>query len=219
MTYNDGMKLTASFTGLLMLLSSPLAAQPAPQIPQPQYRVECRGQFGPKATHAGLVKVYGVNNVSFGEVNRAEGEKVKATILFAKDPARRLEIEWHDEEKRRLPAVITVFGEKSKWIGPLGIRNGMTIQEIEKRAGKPFRINGFEFDVAGFGHFEGTKLQKLPGGCAFNAHFDIDGGLPPGDEYKRFVGEVEIESNDALLLTLKPKLWIFMLSYPSPNAD
>lgn len=196
----------------LLLLTSPALAQ-APQIPQPQYRIECSGQFGKDATHAGLVKVYGARNVTFEDVNRAEGEVVKATVLFSNDPKRRLEIEWFDDEKRARPSTITVFGEDNQWTGPLGIRNGMTIQEIEQRAGKPFKINGFEFDVAGYGHFEGTKLEKLPGGCSLGAHFDIEGGLPPGDQYKRFVGEVEIDSNDALLLTLKPRLWIFMLRY------
>jgi hypothetical protein len=140
---------------------------------------------------------------------------VKATILFANDPKRRLEIEWFDAKKRARPSVITVFGE-SQWVGPLGVRNGMTIQEIEKLAGRPFRINGFQFDVAGAAHVEGTKLEKLPGGCTFGGHFDIDGGLPAGEQFKRFVGEVEIDSNDPLLLTLKPKLWIYTLSYPAP---
>ena len=194
----------------LVLLASSALAQP--QIPQPRYVVECRGQFGPKATHADLVKVYGANNVTFGEVVRAEGEKVKATILFAKDPTRRLEIEWYDAKKRARPSVITVFKEGNQWTGPLGIKNGLYIWDIEKLAGKPFKINGFEFDVAGAAHVSGTKLEKLPGGCAFGGHFDIDRALP--DELRRFVGEVEIDSNDPDLLKLNPKLWIYTLSYP-----
>jgi hypothetical protein len=206
------MKRLAYAITTVLILASPLAAQPAPQIPQPRYVVECRGQFGPKATHADLVKIYGARNVTFEEVTRAEGEKVKASVIFSKDPTRRLEIEWFDEKKRAKPNVITVFSEKNQWTGPLGIRNGMTIQEIERRAGKPFKINGFEFDVAGAGHFEGTKLEKLPGGCSFGGHFDIDRALP--HELRRFVGEVEIDSNDPDLLTLNPKLWIYTLSYP-----
>jgi hypothetical protein len=197
----------------LALLTSPALAQNAPQIPQPRYELACRGQFGPKATHADLVKVYGAKNVTFEEVSRAEGETAKATVLFAKDPTRRLEIEWFDEKKRRNPSHITVFKEGNLWTGPLGIKNGMTIQEIEKLAGKPFKINGFAFDVAGAAHVEGTKLETLPGGCKFGGHFDIEGGQPP-EHLKRFIGEVEIDSNDPDLLTLKPKLWIWTLSYP-----
>lgn len=183
-----------------------------------QYIVECRAQFARTASHADLVRVYGADKVSFSNVNRAEGEVVKATVLFAKDARRRLEIEWHDPKKRRRPSVITIFGEENLWIGPLGIKSGMPIQDIEQRAGKPFKINGFGFDVAGAGHFEGTTLDKLPGGCVFGAHFDIEGGVPP-EHLKRFNGEVTIDSNDADLLTLKPRLWIYTLTYPSSAVD
>jgi hypothetical protein len=203
------------FVLLSLLLASPAFAQ-QPQTPQPRYEIACRGQFGPNATHADLVKAYGARNVTFEEVSRAEGETAKATVIFAKDPARRLEIEWFDEQKRARPSVITVFGENNRWTGPLGIKNGMTIQEIEKIAGKPFRINGFAFDVAGYAHVEGTRLEKLPGGCAFGGHFEIEGGQPP-EHLKRFIGEVEIPSDDKDLLTLKPKLWLWTLSYPPPE--
>jgi len=210
-----GLVLAAS-GGLAMLpfMSSHALAREA----LPQLTVECRAQFARTAGHADIVKFYGRKNVTFETVNRAEGETVKATVLFAKDPRRRLEIEWHDGKKRRRPSMITVFGEDNQWIGPLGIRNGMTIQEVEQRAGKPFRINGFGFDVAGAGHFEETALAKLPGGCAIGAHFDIEGGLPP-EPLQRFIGEVEIASNDPDLLTLKPRLWIYTLIYPLPGAE
>ncbi|MBX3523033.1 MAG: hypothetical protein KF807_07495 [Xanthobacteraceae bacterium] len=208
------MKRLAIALAALALLASPARAQPAPQIPQPRYEIACRGQFGPNATHADLVKAYGAKNVTVEEVARAEGEVVVASVVFAKDPSRRLEVEWFDEEKRARPAIITVFSEKNRWIGPFGITNGMTIARIEQIAGKPFRINGFGFDVAGKGHFEGTKLEKLAGGCSFGAHFEIEGGQPP-EHLKRFIGEVEIDSNDPDLLSLKPKLWIFTLSYPA----
>lgn len=199
-----------------LALASPSLAQ-EPRSPLSQYSIECRGPFARTTSHVDLVKVYGAKNVTFENVNRAEGEVVKATVLFAKDPQRRLDIEWHDVKRRRQPSTITVLGENSRWIGPLGIKTGMTIQDIEQRAGKPFKINGFGFDVAGAGHFAETKLETLPGGCAFGGHFDIEGGLPP-EPLKRFIGEVEIDSNDADLLTLKPTLWIFTLTYPSPGV-
>lgn len=215
MTYKSKMNRFA-LSALFAILTSPALAQNAPQIPQPRYEIACRGQFGRSATHADLVNRYGAKNVTFEDVNRAEGETAKASVLFSKDPKRRLEIEWFDEKKRARPSVITVFGENNRWIGPLGIRNGMTIQEIEKIAGKPFRINGFAFDVAGYAHVDGTRLEKLPGGCAFGGHFEIEGGQPP-EHLKRFIGEVEIPSDDKDLLTLKPRLWIFTLSYPPPE--
>lgn len=203
---------------VLISASAAALAQPKSRIPQPRYVVECRAQFGPNATHADLVKAYGAKNVTVEEVSRAEGEVVVASVIFAKDPLRRLEVEWFDEEKRAKPAAITVFGGKNRWIGPYGITNGMTIQRIEQIAGKPFKINGFAFDVAGKGRFEGSKLEKLTGGCTFDGYFDIEGGQPPSP-LKRFIGEVEIASNDKDLLTLRPRLWIFTLRYAPPNAE
>lgn len=195
------------------LIVSPVAAQETSP-----YVVECRAPFARTASHADLVALYGDKDVTFEDVTRAEGEVVKATVLFANDPQRRLDIEWYDTEKRRLPSTITVFGDQNRWTGPLGIRNGMTIQDIQQRAGKPFKINGFSFDVAGAGHFEETALETLPGGCTLGGHFDIEGGAPP-EHLKHFDGEVEISSDDADLLTLKPKLWIYTLTYPSPGAE
>ncbi len=209
------MMLRTAFA-LAMLLASPALAQQKAGVPQPRYELACRGQFGPKATHADLVKVYGAKNVTFEDVNRPEGEIVKATVLFSKDPKRRIEIEWFDEKRRRNPSVITVYGEKNQWIGPYGIKNGMSIERIEQIAGAPFQINGFGFDVAGAGHFGGTRLAELPGGCFFGGHFEIEGGLPP-EHLKHFIGEGQIASNDKDLLPLKPKLWIWTLNYPPPE--
>lgn len=199
----------------VLLLSAHAAAQEAPT---PHYVVECAAQFARTTSHADLVALYGADNVTFETVNREEGETANATVLFAQDPERRLDIEWYDESNRSLPSRIIVFGEQNQWVGPLGIRNGMTIEEIEQRAGKPFKINGFGFDVAGAGHFQETALEDLPGGCSFDGYFDIEGGLPP-DHLSRFVGEVEIDSNDADLLTLKPKLWSYSLTYSPPSLD
>ncbi|MFG1367835.1 hypothetical protein V5F33_08975 [Xanthobacter tagetidis] len=202
----------------LLLLASPAVAK-APGRPQPPPLViACKDAFAKTASHRGLVRAYGAGNVTFETVNRPGGEVAKATVLFAKEPQRRVEIEWYDLKRRRLASTITVFGEDNQWSGPLGLRNGMTIAELEQRAGKPFRINGFGFDVAGAGHFEDTALADLPGGCGFDGYFEIEGGLPP-DHLSRFIGEVEIPSNDPDLMTLKPRLWMYTLTYPSPNAE
>lgn len=200
----------------VLLLPAHASAQKQHTQPQ-QYVVECAAQFARTASHVDLVRRYGAKNVSYAIVDR-DGETANATVLFAQDPQRRLDIEWYDESRRRLPSRIVVFGEQNQWIGPLGIRNGMTIEEIEKRAGKPFRINGFGFDVAGAGHFEETVLGKLPGGCAFGGYFEIMDGLPP-DHLNRFIGEVEIDSNDPDLRSLKPILWSYSLTYPPQSTD
>jgi len=196
-----------------MLLLAP--SQGLARAALPQLTVECRAQFARTADHAGIVKLYGAKNVTYESVNRAEGEVVKSTVLFAKDPRRRLEIEWFDESRRRFLSTITVFGENNLWVGPLGIRNGMTIQEVEQRAGRPFKISGFGFDGAGAGHFEETLLANLPGDCSFRGNFEIESDVS-AEALDSVNGDIEIDSNDPALLALKPRLWIYTLSYPVP---
>jgi hypothetical protein len=201
------------FLSCLLLLLVP--SQGRARTALPQLTVECRAQFAKTADHAGIVKLYGAKNVTYESVNRAEGEVVKATVLFANNPSRRLEIEWFDEARRRLPSTITVFGQNNQWIGPRGIRNGMTIQEIEQRAGRPFKISGFGFDGAGAGHFEETSLANLPGDCSFRGNFEIETDAS-AEALDRVNGDIEIDSNNPALLALKPRLWIYTLSYPVP---
>jgi hypothetical protein len=199
---------------LLLLLTSPALAQEKAKIPQPQYQIDCRrpAPFDGNTSHARLVKHFGANNVTVEDVDRDE-EKVNVTVLFAKDPTRRLEIEWLDKGNRHCPTNIQVFGDKNRWIAPYGVRIGMSIQDVQKRNGKPFKIYGFAFDLAGAAHFGESKLGRLPGRCSLSARFAIEGGQPP-EHLKHFIGEVEIDSNDKDLLTLKPKIWMYTISYP-----
>jgi hypothetical protein len=40
-----------------------------------------------------------------------------------------------------------------------GLKTGMTVAEIEKINGKPFKIAGFDWDYGGYANFEGGKLD------------------------------------------------------------
>ena len=44
------------------------------------------------------------------------------------------------------------------WKFDNGLKAGMTIAEVEKINGKPFKIAGFEWDYGGYANFEGGKL-------------------------------------------------------------
>jgi hypothetical protein len=198
------------------LLAAPALAQQKAQIPQPQYQIDCRrlAIFAGNTSHAKLVKRFGAKNVTIEDVKRGEeAEEVNVTVLFAKDPTRRLEIQWLDPSGRTCPTNIEVSGEKNRWLAPYGVKIGMTIQDVEKRNGAPFKIHGFAFDYAGSTIFGESKLGRLPGRCSLHAYFEIEGGQPP-DHLKKFIGEVEIDSNDKDLLTLKPKIRAYSIGFP-----
>lgn len=209
------MKFAPAF--LASLFSAFLFAQPASaqNDPAKDFVISCSGPFAKNASHADIEKAFGMENVTYGEVPGPEGSTEKATIVFADNPERRLEIQWHDEEKRSRPASITAGNTdgQSRWSAPLGIRLGMPIAEVQKIAGKPFRINGFEWDLGGYAAIPGTKFEKLPGGCGLSLRFAPAQEIPEGKKYRKLVGDVKLRSDDKLLLEVKPVLQFFSIGY------
>lgn len=201
--------LPALFAALLLAL--PAAAQ---NDPAKDYVIACNGPFGKNATHADIEKAFGKENVTYGDVPGPEGSTEKATVVFADDPERRLEIQWQDDEKRARPLAITVGNAeaKSRWTGPFGVKLGTRVEEIQKIAGKPFPITGFEWDLGGYGHLQKTKFEKIAGGCTLSMRFTLD-SIPEGKKYKKLVGDVKVRSDDKVLLELKPRVQFFTVGY------
>lgn len=201
--------LPAFFAALL--LASPASAQ---NDLAKDHVIACSGPFGKNATQADLEQAFGKTNVTYGDVPGPEGSTEQATIVFANDPERRVEIQWHDEEKRARPLAITVGNAEatSRWRGPLGVRLGTRVEEIQKIAGKPFPITGFEWDLGGYAHLQNTKLEKLPGGCTLSLRFTLD-SIPDGRKYRKLVGDVKVRSDDKVLLELKPRVQFFTIGY------
>ena len=48
----------------------------------------------------------------------------------------------------------------SKWLTPFGIRIGTPFGEVEKQNGKPFRLNGFGWDLGGSARFDMLHRDK-----------------------------------------------------------
>jgi hypothetical protein len=191
---------SAAFATLLLIVGSAAAhAQTQPTS------IGCDGAFGKTATHDQLVKAFGAANVTFEDIDGAEGETLKATVLFKADPAKRVEIVWRDEAKRAGPSNVAVK-DPSGWTGPLGVRNGMTIPDVAQLNGQPFTLNGFEWDYGGYVTDLKGRLAILPGGCALSLRFSPGIEIPAGKKYQAITGEKKLKSDNALLLSVKPKL-------------
>ncbi|WP_238243142.1 hypothetical protein [Methylobacterium iners] len=72
-------------------------------------------KFSKKTDEAVLVKQFGGENVVSVKLDGAEGQTVRGTAVFPKDPSRRLKVYWQDEAKRRGLASMAVRG-KSEWM-------------------------------------------------------------------------------------------------------
>ena len=75
----------------------------------------------------------------------ASGSKVAASVLFPKDPKRRLEVWWSNPANRSQTYLILINGQ-STWSGPGGMRLGLTLAQLEKLNHKPFKLKGFGKD-------------------------------------------------------------------------
>jgi hypothetical protein len=185
-------------------------AQDAP--PPPLDKLACDGPFARDSSHTKLIAAFGPKNVSFEDVDAAEGKKEKATVLFANEPTRRVEIFWSDGAKRARPSAIRIR-TPSQWVGPLGITAGLMATKVEKINGKAFSINGFGWDNGGYaGRFEG-KLATLPGGCRLSLRFEASIANPLPARYAPIIGDKKILSSNALMRRAKPMISEWNVGY------
>ena len=75
---------------LPLLLALLLILLAAPAHSAPRSTLSCTGPFARAASHAGIVKAFGAANVTSERVGVGEGEMERATVVFARDKARRL---------------------------------------------------------------------------------------------------------------------------------
>lgn len=173
--------------------------------------IACSGPFAKDSSRAKLVTAFGAANVTDETIDGAEGATEQATVLFAKDPRRRVAVIWSDEKAKAKPASIMVKSP-SAWAGPEGIQIGMTLSDIVQRNGEPLKINGFEWDYGGYAVNLKGRLATLPGGCGvmlrFSPGIDIS-----GKTFRSIIGEKQIRSDNAVLLSAKPTLTEWTLGY------
>ena len=154
-----------------------------------------------------LAMAYDSRNMTFSHESVPGGE-ADVTTLFPNDPRRRLEV-WWSNPNRTGTYLIDIAG-KSIWTGPRGLRLGLTLEQLEKLNGKPFKMKGFDQDdVASVSSWDGGALASLEGGCkaGVSLHTNSSGAaseLPAKDEYS---------SNDPALRKVKPTVSEILIGY------
>src|SRR5271170_4279807 len=88
-----------------------------------------------------------------------------ASVVFSKDPKRRLEVWWSRPTNRSDTHLIVINGT-SEWTAPGELRLGLTLAELEQLNGKPFKLSGFDKNnVATLSNWSGGTLASPAGGC------------------------------------------------------
>lgn len=198
--------------------SAPAKSAPAKTAapkPKPRPRantVACSGPFARDSSHLKLAMQFDSRNLIWGQVDGPEGSRLNASILFPKDPRRRLEVLWNNPGARSGTSIVAINGE-SQWIAPRGLRLGLSIAALEKANGKPFRLSGFgtggRAAVAGW---EGGALGKLPGGCKIGVYLVPDGKAT--DEARTAVsGDKVLMSDDPAVRAARPTIAEILIGY------
>jgi hypothetical protein len=169
--------------------------------------IECKGPFAKDSGMLALAVTYDSRNMIFTH-EKVQGTDVGVTVLFPKDPKRRLEVWWQNANRTGL-YLIDIAG-KSGWVAPKGLRLGLTLDQVEKLNHKPFKLKGFDADgVAAVADWDGGELASLPGGCKASASVQVKGKsaaaeLPAKDEYS---------SDDPAMRALKPTVSEILIGY------
>lgn len=188
------------------------AAKPAKPAPPPR-AVACAGVFAKDSTHLKLAQRFEPKNVEFADVDGPDGSRLKATVLFGQDPKGRLEVLWSDEGSRSGTSLIVITG-RSAWIGPKGLKLGLTLPALEKLNGKPFRLMGFgaKENAGQVTGWDGGALAALPGGCKVGLRLALDPKTLP-EARAAAAGEAEIASSDPALKAAAPKVAEIIIGY------
>ncbi len=172
----------------------------------------CEGPFAADSSQARLVAAFGKANVAFEEVDGPEGSKEMATVVFGKDPKRRLTIRWDDEAKRQRPLHIELG---PAWRLANGLRRDLSLAEVEALNGRPFALSGFEWDYGGYvTDWKKGRLERLPGGCNAIVGFGPDEAAPSA-ALDKVSGDATFASDSKAMRAVKPRVGIIALGYPA----
>lgn len=180
-----------------------------------RFVLACGAPFTPDATPATLAAVFGRENVVPETIDGPEGEPLNVTAIFPKDPEKRIEVMFANEEERTGLVSVVVRDHASLWQGEGGYSYGDEIAKVEAANGRPFAVSGFEWDYGGYvSDWKGGKLSDkhechttvrfAPEGAAIADSISGDGKFPL--------------SNDPAVIASMPTVSLFGISYPAPRG-
>jgi hypothetical protein len=200
--------ISAALASALALLAGPLWAQQR----TPNTVVVCNGVFAKDSSHLKLAMFFDSKNITFTDVEASDGSKVPASVLFPKDPKRRLEVWWSNPTARKDIHLI-VIGGQSTWAAPGGLRLGQTLEQVEKLNHKPFKLKGFDKDRFATGsNWDGGALVTVAGGCKPGVSLRAD-AKASAEKIGALSVDEEYSSSDPAIRATKPTVSEILIGY------
>jgi hypothetical protein len=103
---------------------------------------EGAGDITARSSEAQIIRRFGRRNVARVDVSLGNGQVEPGTIVFPKDPRRKIDILWKNRTVRTSPRYARVSGEDSVWSLKPGVRLGKTLEELETMNGAPLTLSG-----------------------------------------------------------------------------
>jgi hypothetical protein len=193
--------------------SAPAAVRHAASAPAAAgHTVACSGTFGKDSSHLKLAMTFDSKNITFTDVESSGGTKVPASVLFPKDPKRRLEVWWANPAARSDTYLIVING-KSDWTAPGGLHLGLNLAQLEKLNHKAFKLKGFDEDgTATVSDWDGGALASLSGGCKSGVSLRADPKVP-ADTVVALAADKEYSSEDPEMRAVKPAVSEILIGY------
>ncbi|MGC4015669.1 MAG: hypothetical protein QM755_14275 [Luteolibacter sp.] len=139
----------------------------------------------------GLKTLFGADKLKFVDLPGAEGETTPGAIAF-KGSDREVQVVFNPEGDEKEIVEVRIIGKG--WKFPDGLAKGMTVEQVEKVNGKPYKVSGFDWDYGGYADFTGGKLDGKVSVRFNHRAKDLD---------KSLTGEKSISSTDKKLREAK----------------
>lgn len=196
----------------LLIALALLAPAPTFAAPAGTAAMTCSAPVSALDTAAKLKARFGAQ-ARIEEVHAAEGEMIQAMVLYPNDKARRLEVIFFDE-KMRHPSSVRLAGDKPSWT-IAGLKLGDSMARVEALNGKPFTLQGFDWDYGGYViDLKQGRLNKLPGGCGVSIRLEPSAtNVPNGVS-----GDMELSSTMAKVRAAKPVISELSLEFAAPKG-
>ena len=174
--------------------------------------VTCSGVFGRDSSQVKLAAAFHSKNVAFTQVDAGSGGTVMASVLFGKDPKRRLEVWWSKPATRSDTHLIVINGT-SGWMAPGELRLGLTLADLERLNGKPFKLLGFNKDnVATLSNWDSGGLAAVAGGCKVGVSLRA-ASTASASALRALPADREFKSNDDALRAVNPTVSEILVAY------
>jgi len=173
--------------------------------------VACNGPFAKDSSNLRLAITFDAKNITYSDIN-VSGSPVGSSVIYPKDPKRRLEIWWQNQANRNGIYLILINGQ-STWVAPGGMKLGLTLADLEKLNHKPFKLKGFDKDHnATVSDWDGGALATLQGGCKSGVTLQPDSKASP-DSVSALSADKEYSSDDPQMREVKPKVSEVLIGY------